>query len=101
MVQSKPIEAFRNTFANLALPMFSMAEPVPPKAIEHEARFLHFLFLFFQSFFFSGAPALWKLRKGDLSRSVAVEATVGTSGGVGWWGTGPQVDAVGPLDSGQ
>ncbi|KAK2076935.1 hypothetical protein QBZ16_005163 [Prototheca wickerhamii] len=26
-----PVEAFRNTFANLALPLFAMAEPVPPK----------------------------------------------------------------------
>ena len=31
VVQRKPIEACRNTFANLALPLFSMAEPVPPK----------------------------------------------------------------------
>lgn len=30
-LQSKPIEAFRNTFANLALPLFAMAEPVPCK----------------------------------------------------------------------
>nr|GMD27141.1 ubiquitin-activating enzyme E1 1-like isoform X2 [Ipomoea batatas] len=26
---------YRNTFANLALPLFSMAEPVPPKVIKH------------------------------------------------------------------
>ena len=31
VVQGKPIEAYRNTFANLALPLFSMAEPIPPK----------------------------------------------------------------------
>lgn len=30
-IQKKPIEAFRNTFANLALPLFAMAEPIPPK----------------------------------------------------------------------
>ncbi|KAK9715988.1 hypothetical protein RND81_06G204100 [Saponaria officinalis] len=29
------VEAYRNTFANLALPLFSMAEPVPPKVIKH------------------------------------------------------------------
>ncbi|KAI4305340.1 hypothetical protein L6164_028712 [Bauhinia variegata] len=30
------VEDYRNTFANLALPLFSMAEPVPPKVIEHQ-----------------------------------------------------------------
>lgn len=30
------VEDYRNTFANLALPLFSMAEPVPPKVIEHK-----------------------------------------------------------------
>ncbi|XP_076893959.1 ubiquitin-activating enzyme E1 2-like isoform X1 [Bidens hawaiensis] len=29
------VELYRNTFANLALPLFSMAEPVPPKVIKH------------------------------------------------------------------
>ncbi|XP_010257066.2 PREDICTED: ubiquitin-activating enzyme E1 1 [Nelumbo nucifera] len=29
------LEDYRNTFANLALPLFSMAEPVPPKVIKH------------------------------------------------------------------
>ncbi|KAK8955955.1 Ubiquitin-activating enzyme E1 2 [Platanthera guangdongensis] len=28
-------EDYRNTFANLALPLFSMAEPVPPKVVKH------------------------------------------------------------------
>lgn len=30
------IEDYRNTFANLALPLFSIAEPVPPKVIKHQ-----------------------------------------------------------------
>ncbi|KAJ0261858.1 Ubiquitin-activating enzyme E1 1 [Hirschfeldia incana] len=29
------VEAYRNTFANLALPLFSMAEPVPAKVVKH------------------------------------------------------------------
>ncbi|RWW14312.1 hypothetical protein GW17_00021912 [Ensete ventricosum] len=29
------LEDYRNTFANLALPLFSMAEPVPPKMMKH------------------------------------------------------------------
>ncbi|EFH57344.1 hypothetical protein ARALYDRAFT_481921 [Arabidopsis lyrata subsp. lyrata] len=29
------VEDYRNTFANLALPLFSMAEPVPPKVVKH------------------------------------------------------------------
>ncbi|KAJ8749705.1 hypothetical protein K2173_012256 [Erythroxylum novogranatense] len=29
------LEDYRNTFANLALPLFSMAEPVPPKVVKH------------------------------------------------------------------
>jgi ubiquitin-activating enzyme E1 len=29
------VERYRNTFANLALPLFSMAEPVPPKSFTH------------------------------------------------------------------
>lgn len=35
---SKPVEAFRNTFANLALPLFAMAEPMPPKTIKYKVR---------------------------------------------------------------
>uniref|UniRef100_A0A0D9X387 E1 ubiquitin-activating enzyme n=1 Tax=Leersia perrieri TaxID=77586 RepID=A0A0D9X387_9ORYZ len=31
-----PVEDYRNTFANLALPLFSMAEPVPPKVMKHQ-----------------------------------------------------------------
>ncbi|KAM3229031.1 hypothetical protein ACQJBY_060137 [Aegilops geniculata] len=31
-----PVEDYRNKFANLALPMFSMAEPVPPKEMKHQ-----------------------------------------------------------------
>ena len=34
----KPVEAYRNTFANLALPLFAMAEPVPPKAFKHGGK---------------------------------------------------------------
>lgn len=30
------VEDYRNTFANLALPLFSMAEPVPPKVVKHK-----------------------------------------------------------------
>ncbi|GMH33109.1 hypothetical protein BSKO_00943 [Bryopsis sp. KO-2023] len=31
VIQGKEVEAYRNTFANLALPLFAMAEPIPPK----------------------------------------------------------------------
>ncbi|XP_068340086.1 ubiquitin-activating enzyme E1 1-like [Pyrus communis] len=31
-----PVEDYRNTFANLSLPLYSMAEPVPPKVIKHQ-----------------------------------------------------------------
>ncbi|KAG7608331.1 Ubiquitin-activating enzyme E1 [Arabidopsis suecica] len=33
---SHKVEDYRNTFANLALPLFSMAEPVPPKVVKHQ-----------------------------------------------------------------
>ncbi|KXZ53041.1 hypothetical protein GPECTOR_8g406 [Gonium pectorale] len=35
VLPGKPIEAFRNTFANLALPLFAMAEPIPPKTVSY------------------------------------------------------------------
>uniref|UniRef100_A0A7R9V7B7 E1 ubiquitin-activating enzyme n=1 Tax=Chlamydomonas euryale TaxID=1486919 RepID=A0A7R9V7B7_9CHLO len=33
----KKIEDFRNTFANMALPMFAMCEPIAPKTFKHES----------------------------------------------------------------
>ena len=36
VIQGKELEAYRNTFANLALPLFAMAEPLPPKKFSHE-----------------------------------------------------------------
>lgn len=35
LVQGLKAEKFRNTFANLALPLFSISEPVPPKRFKH------------------------------------------------------------------
>jgi len=38
VVLAKPVESFRNTFANLALPLFAMAEPMPPKTVKYKVR---------------------------------------------------------------
>jgi ubiquitin-activating enzyme E1 len=35
VVQGAKADAYRNTFANLALPLFAMAEPIPPKKVVH------------------------------------------------------------------
>jgi ubiquitin-activating enzyme E1 len=35
VLQGHPMEFNRNTFANLALPLFAMAEPIPPKKFKH------------------------------------------------------------------
>ncbi|KAK9812201.1 hypothetical protein WJX73_003893 [Symbiochloris irregularis] len=34
VLQSKAVEDYRNTFANLAIPLFAMSEPLPPKTFE-------------------------------------------------------------------
>ena len=36
VLQRKPVEAYRNTFANLALPLFAMAEPIVPKTFKYK-----------------------------------------------------------------
>ncbi|CAI7775244.1 unnamed protein product, partial [Closterium sp. NIES-53] len=36
VLQNAKASAMRNTFVNLALPLFSMAEPVPPKSVKHK-----------------------------------------------------------------
>ena len=35
VVQGAKADAYRNTFANLALPLFAMAEPISPKKVTH------------------------------------------------------------------
>ncbi|XP_078180716.1 ubiquitin-activating enzyme E1 2-like [Carex rostrata] len=35
LARNVDLSAYRNTFANLAIPLFSMAEPVPPKKVRH------------------------------------------------------------------
>ena len=36
VLQKKAVEDFRNTFANLAVPLFAMSEPLPPKAFKFQ-----------------------------------------------------------------
>ena len=36
LVQEKVMEAYRNTFANLALPLYAIAEPMPPTKMRYK-----------------------------------------------------------------
>jgi ubiquitin-activating enzyme E1 len=38
LIQKKPLEAFRNTYANLALPLVAMSEPMPPQRSKAELK---------------------------------------------------------------
>lgn len=38
VLQNKAVEDYRNTFANLAIPLFAMSEPLPPKTFEFQPQ---------------------------------------------------------------
>ena len=47
LINDRPIEAFRNSFANLALPLFAISEPMPPRKAESRTEKNVRFFLFF------------------------------------------------------